>query len=179
MSDDVSPTTARGAPGCLYPAQPGGGPLEGRRCCYPSGKISTILIYCIVTCVCSINSVLGEDWEVCAYSPKCSYPVGIIPSQERQSFTMGCEAAGELILWWSNCNDQISWYCLVRWRVMFGRFFFLIWAPKTRISWFVSSGEFTTQLFSPIASLSICLHCARASSWPLYLFSSGIWELSL
>lgn len=87
--------------------------------------ISQILfISWIVTCLCSINSVLGEDWDVCACSPKCSYPVGIIPSQERQSFTMGCEAAGELILWWSNCNDQIPWYCLVRWSVMFGRFFF-------------------------------------------------------
>lgn len=43
--------------------------------------------------------------------------------------------------------------------------------------WFVSSGEYTTQLFSAIASLNICLLCARGSSWPLY--SSDIWELSL
>lgn len=115
---DVAPMTARGVHGCLYPAQPGGGPLE-RRCCCPSRENHHhTLISCIVTCVCSINSVLWEDWEVCAYSLKCSNPVGITPPQERQSFTMGCETAGELILWWSNCNDKIPWYCLVRWVVM-------------------------------------------------------------
>lgn len=59
------------------------------------GKSPSYLFLILSTRVCSVNSVPGED---CAYSQKCSYPVGIIPSQERQSFTMGCEAAGELIL---------------------------------------------------------------------------------
>lgn len=80
----------------------------------------TYFLYCQLVCV-QLTVCLEK---IGAYSQKCSYPVGIIPSQERQSFTMGCEAAGELILWWSNCNDQISWYCLVRWSVTFGRFFF-------------------------------------------------------
>lgn len=91
---------------------------RGEDAVFHPGKITIILISCIVTSVCSINSVLGEDWEVCAYSPKCSYPVGIIPSQERQSFTVGCEDTAELILWWNNRNDKIPWYCLVRWVVM-------------------------------------------------------------
>lgn len=150
---------------------------EGRRYCYPSRE-NHHHTYFLYSHLCVLNSVFGEDWEVCAYCLKCSYRVGIIPSCERQSFTMGCEAAGELILWWSNWNNKIPWYLLPSAMKCH------VWEIFLNLSTEKQNAVVCLQWETNPALLCYCffkyiLPCASGGSWPLYSFSSDIWELSL
>lgn len=130
VSDDVSPTVARGAPGCLYPAQPGCRLQRGEDAVMHPGKITIILISCIVTCVCSILW-LEKTGRCVPVLWNALILWGLSLPRKGSPSPWGVKLQKS----WS-CDEVIvvikspGTYCLVRWSVMFGRFFKTFFKPE-------------------------------------------------